>query len=556
MIRKISIAQYRKMKNIELEFHPAINAVSGTNGTCKTSLLHIMSNSFQAVNKNCNWVLDNSCIEIIKRINNITNPKIETLTRGDKQYNDPAIGTEGSLFTVDYFDRPPLSFRRHNSQCTNRYSIKPTYKRGTRDSLPYCPVIYLGLSRLFPFGEFQDDTAIKGINKALPQKYQEEVERIYESLTSIKIAKYTAPQKMGDIKVRADFYSDKEGIDSNTISAGEDNLFILITAIVSLKYYYLSIQPERQVESILLIDEFDATLHPTLQIRLMKIFEQYAKEYRIQVVFTTHSLSLLEYILKRKANVIYLIDNLDSVIKMAEPDIYKIKMYLHSISSNDIYTNKMIPIFTEDDEARVFLNIIFDFYERKYGEEFLKVRRFFHFVKTKIGSSNLLTIFEDEILMKSTMRSICVLDGDQNGKRSISKSILVLPGTDSPENFIMKYSMEIFEQGSPFWEEEVILDYNLGKVYYRDNVLPEIKAIDDKIQQLQVSNTSVKGIRRAESKEVFNRHKVFFEFLFKYWVNNEENSAKLELFYEDLYKAFRKTAEFHGINPKAWNKAI
>lgn len=43
MIEKIKIDQYRKLKNIELNFSKGINAISGTNGTCKTSILHLFS---------------------------------------------------------------------------------------------------------------------------------------------------------------------------------------------------------------------------------------------------------------------------------------------------------------------------------------------------------------------------------------------------------------------------------------------------------------------------------------------------------------------------------
>ncbi|MDR2211996.1 MAG: AAA family ATPase, partial [Spirochaetaceae bacterium] len=53
MIEKLEILQYRKLKNITLEFSKNINVISGANGTCKTSLLHLISNAFQAVNKNC-----------------------------------------------------------------------------------------------------------------------------------------------------------------------------------------------------------------------------------------------------------------------------------------------------------------------------------------------------------------------------------------------------------------------------------------------------------------------------------------------------------------------
>lgn len=94
MIRKINIVRYRKLINIDFNFSKYVNVLSGTNGTCKTSILHIISNSFQAVTKNCDWVIDNSCLDVIKKINYIMNPKLESLTKGDKTYNDPSNGVK------------------------------------------------------------------------------------------------------------------------------------------------------------------------------------------------------------------------------------------------------------------------------------------------------------------------------------------------------------------------------------------------------------------------------------------------------------------------------
>ena len=341
MINEINIVQYRKLKDVNLKFDKGINIISGANGTCKSSLLHIISNSFQVVNKKSEWVNDSNSIEIIKSINTSINPKIESLTKGDKEYNDPAKGRNGTLFSVSYFDGVKLNFRRHNSKSLAgkyRFSIKPSYKKGEKDSLPNIPVIYLGLTRLFPYGEYKNDESIANISKKLPEKYLDEISRLYKSFTGIDII-YKKQQKLGDIKTRADFSSQQEGIDSNTISAGEDNLFIIITALISLKYYYESINITKDVESILLIDEFDATLHPSFQIRLLKLFKEYSDKYKIQVVFTTHSIFLLEEALKKKHNVMYLIDYISYARQMPNVDIYKIKMHLQNVTREDIYTN-------------------------------------------------------------------------------------------------------------------------------------------------------------------------------------------------------------------------
>jgi AAA15 family ATPase/GTPase len=189
--------------------------------------------------------------------------------------------------------------------------------------------------------------------------------KLYQDLTNIEILS-SHPQKMGDVKFRNDFSTNKNGVDSNTISAGEDNILIVLTALISLKYYFETLtQTESDVESLLVIDEFDATLHPALQVRLLELCRQYSRQYKIQIIATTHSLSLIEYALQQGDNVIYLKENLQQVDLMPEPDITKIKMDLKTLARKDIYEGKKIPIFTEDAQARCFLNIILDYWSEK-----------------------------------------------------------------------------------------------------------------------------------------------------------------------------------------------
>lgn len=261
MIKDIKFNRYRKLKNIDIEFSTGVNVISGTNGTCKTSILHLISNSFQAINAKCDWVLDKKALNIIKTINGVTNPKIESLTRGDKKYNDPAYGVSGTLYTVDYFNHNSLEFRRHNSKSDNRYSLKPKYPKGSDEKLPFIPVVYLGISRLLPYGEFQNDNNVSELKKNLPKDFNQSIIDNYKNFTNYDIDNLSI-QKMGDVKTRAEFTSSLSGIDSNTISAGEDNLYIILSALESLKFYFNSINSNNEVESILLIDEFDATLHP------------------------------------------------------------------------------------------------------------------------------------------------------------------------------------------------------------------------------------------------------------------------------------------------------
>lgn len=557
MIKSIEIKQYRKLKDLKLRFTPGLNAVSGSNGTCKTSLLHLVGNSFQAVTKKCVWVNDDKCLQIIKEVNSVTNPKVESLTRGDKQYNDPAHGVNGILFTVNYFDRDPLGFRRHNSIMATRFAVKPMYKPGSGDKLPHCPVIYLGLSRLVPFGEFQNDSALAGIKKSLPIQYQQEINDLYKSFTHYSIS-YTATQQMGDLKTRAEFSSDKEGIDSNTISAGEDNLYVILAALVSLKYYFDSITSTKTVESILLIDEIDATLHPAFQIKLLKLLRNYSAKYKIQVIFTTHSMSALEDMLDKKDNVVYLIDNITRVFLMEDPDIHKIKMHLSSLTNEDIYRDKVIPLFTEDDEARFLLNAMLDYFEATKGEEFIGVRRFFHIVKVNLGADSLTDIFKDSKLLRTTMSSICVLDGDHNPDRG--NCITTLPGKNagssgsrkSPEELLFEYADMLYEADDQFWTDRTIISKGYGKTFYLERIKEPRDQYDQQCQDAEAAGISITKKRRVFNKELFNKELTFFGLLFKHWLHNPVNNPETQRFYSQLKTLFQKTAQYNEISPTEW----
>lgn len=550
MIKSLNIIQYKKLKNICISFSGKVNIISGTNGTCKTSILHLIGNSLQSPNvKKCDWIKDTKCLSVIKAINSVTNPKVESLTRGDRKYNDPAYGVKGTLFSVNYVNDKSLEFRRHNSARTFRYAIKPKYRSGTNETLPYCPVIYLGLSRLVPFGEFNDDEQLAKISKKLPPQYQNEIVRIYKEFTNYEID-FKDTQQMGNIKVRNIFYSNVDGIDSNTISAGEDNLNIILTALISLKYYYESIESTKDIESVLLIDEIDATLHPAFQIKLLSLLREMSEQYKIQIVFTSHSMSLLEEMLLKKDNVIYLVDNVTSIVEMESPDIYKIKMHLHSLTHNDIYADKVIPIFTEDDEARFILDMLFDYYNNNC-REFRKISTFFHKVYVNISAENLSGIFSDSKLTRTTMRSICILDGDHNS--DLSNCIIVLPGKKSPEQVLLDYAKQLYENDDSFWIETIVIEKGYGKVYYIDKIQKKVDAFEEEIKSNKEKGVSTKGEIRLFNKRVFNENKGFFELLFKHWMNNAQNKTEIEQFYSDLRVLFKKVAQYHEINPKEWS---
>ena len=552
IINKIHFFRYRKLINIDLAFTPGVNAISGANGTCKSSILHVISNSFQAVTSKSNWLEDGNAALTVKHINSSMNPKIESLARGDKEYNDPAPGLKGSLFSITYGHGESLDFRRHNSKNSEkaRFAVKPYYPSGKSQSLPCLPVIYLGLARLFPYGEYDNDEQVKSIRDALPTAYQDKLFKNYASFTFLDVTD-SKSQSMGDIKSRAEFTTNKEGIDSNTISAGEDNLFIILTALESLAYYHNAVKDGHNSESILLIDELDASLHPAFQIKLVNIFSEYSTKYGIQIVFTTHSLTLLDHLISQGENVIYLRDNMTDVLPMNEPDMYRIKLDLNRMISSNIYLNKSIPVFSEDAEARFALEILFDFLEEK-TEFFSRVRSRFHLVDGDIGADNLRNLFKDSYLQQSTMSSICILDGDKGS--NLRYNIVALPGQKSPEEWLIEYARELDKRDDDFWRDEAILNRGYGKPTFKSEIDGKFNKIDEDLVIRKEEGESIHSLRRRKYKSAFNEYQDFFRFVLFNWINNPENSVELSRFCNEFHSMFLKVSEYHGIDKEAWPK--
>ena len=553
MIKEIQFVKYKKLNNITLSFKEGINAISGENGTCKSSLLYLISNSFQAVTPKCSWIREPSALGIIRAVNMVTNPKIESLQR--KEYSNPAPEVQGTLYTVSYYDHDSLEFRRHNSrtQDKSRYALKPYYKEKGGDKLPYCPVLYLGLSRLIPYGEYINDEAVSSIKKNLPAEFIETVAKNYKDFTGFDIT-HKALQKMGDIKSRSEFISDVAGIDSNTISAGEDNLYIILAALESLKCYYEAIDSARDIESVLLIDELDATLHPDYQFRLLKLMRNYAQKYKIQIFFTTHSITALEDLLLHHDNVIYLVDNVSHVTPMELPTIQQIKAHLYNLTADDIYRDKCIPIFTEDPEARLLIELLFDYFEEQEStKEFCKVRRFFQIPDINISADILRSLFKDEKLIKSQVGAFCILDGDQN--KDLTNCIITLPGKNAfkatqglaPEKLLFDYAQHLYDSDDKFWDNPEVIRQGFSKIKFQRSIIKEIQKYEE-----AVANNTASEKPREFNKKLFNKNKKLFEYVFKRWLHDDDNAPIITIFYSDLRTMFLKCADLRGINPGEW----
>ncbi len=140
------------------------------------------------------------------------------------------------------------------------------------------PVLYIGLSLLFPIGESADNS-IKSANIKFDKNEDKEwfitqyqdIISVYDEITNITGLTIGETDKKNGIGINTKHY------DYLTNSAGQDNLGQLLMALLS--FHKLSkIRTDNWNGGLLLIDEIDATLHPSAQKKINKSINTNSKK--------------------------------------------------------------------------------------------------------------------------------------------------------------------------------------------------------------------------------------------------------------------------------------
>lgn len=259
--------------------------------------------------------------------------------------------------------------------------------------LPW-PTYYLGLSRLYPSGEAEspeiDDVSLSdNDNKYLQNMYNKIFSTNEEDfeLSSIRLSE--SPRKHG------------LGVENNKFgplgnSNGQDNLNQILAAMLSFKKLNESLK-ENYLGGVLLIDELDASLHPAAQNKLLDFMAEQTRKYHYQIIFTTHSLSMIEHFSQLKQQLTpedtpdfmlsYLTNGRGFVESKEAPSI----SWIHNellVSYNSLSRSaRSIPIITEDDAATTFLTKVIDLWCPEMRLDFLNL---------STGWTNLVTLISKD----------------------------------------------------------------------------------------------------------------------------------------------------------------
>lgn len=424
IIKSVEIEKFRAFENASFTLGKRITAISGRNATQKTTLLGMIGQPF-TISKDhpmygCKTIDGYNFRSQFKEKFKIS-PEHDVI--GQHKWK---LELHNGVYEQNYYAVESIARRQSGQAPTLRFWNAESRARGA--GYIQLPVYFLSLSRLFPIGE-------SGKTKAVPSTLTpEELSYCithYRTILSI--------QHMGDnpdvglekgasSKTFAGVSDDTHDIFTN--SAGEGNIMRIILAVLSFKR--LKEQYGRDYRGgILLIDELDATLYGFSQAKLVDYLWQVADDYKIQIVFTTHSPIILKCVNKyqRKerhdkginlppfaydSSIVYLKPQYDregtrTIMPKNISTSTELGQILNDINLSIPTGNSKINIYCEDTRAVSFLQYVLS------AALTINLDLYMSFIDINLGWTNYVQLAEKGV--PEFRNNVIVLDGDVPQKR-------------------------------------------------------------------------------------------------------------------------------------------
>src|SRR5690554_2231715 len=195
-----------------------------------------------------------------------------------------------------YFEKeifPPYeieSIHRDKSKGTIRFWKKGDKSKGS--NYIQLPVIYLSLKRLLPIAEdskldVNEEMALSDEDFDFYKKWFNKILILTREKDQVQSSNYLLSTNKQTLGANTDHYDWKSN------SAGQDNLSKILLAILSFKKLQEKYK-DNYKGGILAIDEIDASFYPGSQKILFDALIYFASKFKIQIIFTSHSLTILE----------------------------------------------------------------------------------------------------------------------------------------------------------------------------------------------------------------------------------------------------------------------
>lgn len=449
-ITKLDVNNFRHIHNQTIEFGDKLTVITGQNGTGKSSLLGWVAQAcdFKSNSKTITGKAFQSKYSEIFRFckdNDYSNKYTTTLI-----YKENQSDTEE--------EKKVMNTRYEKTE--NRYRVDFD-GRGT--ALDF-PVIYLGLKRLIPLA------TEKNISQKEIQLKKDEINLFSGLSKKILILLDKTISSEGIKSTNKDILAMKTQRYSHLgNSAGQDNIGQIISSIISFKRLKQE-QGDNYQGGLLLIDEIDATLYAGSQIHLIKELYKFSRDNNIQIVFTTHSLEILEHLSEQtgedtKINFLELKNQ--TITNKLNPSV---KFLINKIKVQTGQKDKVLKteIICEDKETELWCKNLLNGADYKNN---LNIK------EGPFGEGNLSTMAESRHPIFKDV--YFVLDGDCRSKyknKKLPPRTLFLP-EDRPPEVVFYNFVNNLEDDDPFWIEDEELNYSKQTVFqnYQSNDLSTAK---------------------------------------------------------------------------------
>ncbi|MCI9663635.1 MAG: ATP-binding protein [Lachnospiraceae bacterium] len=541
IIKSIEIDKFRAFQNVEFFLGKRITAISGRNATQKTTVLGMLGQPF-TISQIENPLYGCKTIDgynfksqfkekfKISPAHDVIGEHRWTLRLHNKSFSDR-----------DYFTIESIARNQKGGEATLRFWNAESRAKGA--GYIQAPVYFLSLSRLFPIGE-----------SGKTQTYENE---LTEDELKYCINNYRTILSIQDMHGNAEVGIEKAtasrtfaGINDNvhdifTNSAGEGNIVRIILAILSFKRLKEN-YGKNYKGGILLIDELDATLYGFSQKKLVDYLYLSAKEFSLQIVFTTHSPIILRQVNKyqrwerKRLGISLPISAYDSAIVYLEPEYSEEGMrmikprnistanelneILNDINLTVIRTENRINVYCEDEHAVSFVKYLLS---KEMG---INTELYMRFIDIDLGWTNYVQLYEKEI--PEFRNNIILLDADvpqmkeyRNKKRTIESAVNIsfLPVEVEKGLFALLKDHGNFNEFQNSYSVVRALNYDicfnewaLGSDDYKSE---DFKHWFDHIE-------NILGDRNI---------------LFKFWM--DKNEEKVDIFLNDFITVFNTLAE-------------
>ena len=520
MLKEIKILKYSGFKDVSFKLGTQLTVIAGQNGTQKTTLLGMLTQMF-TLGK------DNPMGEEKPLIGGNYRSNFEEKFKFSPIFDKP--GDHEWTLTFDGMeDFTATSIWRDKKKGKIRFWKKGTHEEGS-GYIQY-PVLYLSLRRLFPLGEDKKvkESHVVELTDSEKKEYKDFHDDVLFNVYEDAQPLYVEGSEKQTIGVNTKTY------DWLSNSAGQDNLGKIVLALFSFKRLKEKYRSQYK-GGILAIDELDSTLFPASQIKILEQLQSYASKYKIQIIFTTHSLTLINEACrlqdeceanearKGQVNVVYL-EREDSHIVIKENVRYG------TVENNlcmalEKAPNTKVNIFTEDNEAWLFMTNMLP----------AKYKKIIKHVPAKLGCGEYINLIEAKMPNFYSPEGLVVLDGDAIGEehyRRVSSKLVLLPGPKSPEQMVADWIQGLSDTHK-FWK-------SMNNGYTRQYCFK-----DHRYSQLTNREKAKMWFQSQCTSEVWGTTAYK---MMKYW--KKDNKDKVDAFVADFEKMIKRIIKERGMSPE------